>query len=779
MQPRLEAGSSNNSAECRADGAERALSTTDGSRRPGTDFCWVPVHTNADEIVSAGSLNAKGYTAGNNLFEGLGSDSPKQGGVLSLAVRRIQAKLEVGSRSDPLEREADQAAERVLNIADGNREFHSEVPIQRRTGSSASILTPSGRLSHAEVPQSPQAQTGRNQAPVSGAAPAMVEHVLRQPGEPLDARTEAFFQTRFGFDFSGVRLHTNADAIASARSLNAKAYTAGNNVVVGRGGLGAVPSNSRLLAHELAHVVQQARGFTLIQRDGPEPPAEERPSAEEKTPPKDTRKGTLISAIVINLQTARVAFLTNQGPPIRGDVSTDLDPGSYTVKPDRANQNWVFSPAPARGGLRFTVALEGALPWTLSYPDTVPVQVGAGLTEEGEHSLVSSQNSLLDLIDGKDYKGAFALLAGLSDVDLADLLNSLKTNHEDAVMLLLTHFKAGVGDPASNTRLLIALEAMEWDQSKLFVDTFTRFYVDPTSFTRDKEREKAGKWNIKIFFSYGGLTPERAILIYADDIGDGSTKSKGLPKYGTGGLLYPDALNRGNTPRMWQAKKDVIAKIEEQNYEFIFTSWAVTEQVLGLVQLGQALIVATLPGATTGGAASAVNTRGGASARAGAGGSTEPEVGTPKPPQGTVDAPPAAAGQTPARATPPTNVRETGFGGYRATWKGDQRALIAFEPEGKGVNVTDVFRGGQPPRTGGQMLADSLKAAGHGRPSTIKISGIINEPTVEALAKGTPPRDTVLGGTLSSSVDELGGRITNWSSGETRGKPWIAATVVY
>jgi outer membrane protein OmpA-like peptidoglycan-associated protein len=82
--------------------------------------------------------------------------------------------------------------------------------------------------------------------------------VLRRPGRPLDAAARAFFEPRFGQDFSRVRVHTDALAAESARALDALAYVVGRHVVFGagqyapRGGTG-----QRLLAHELAHVVQQ------------------------------------------------------------------------------------------------------------------------------------------------------------------------------------------------------------------------------------------------------------------------------------------------------------------------------------------------------------------------------------------------------------------------------------------------------------------------------------------------------------------------------------------
>ena len=88
--------------------------------------------------------------------------------------------------------------------------------------------------------------------------PPIVNEVLRSPGQPLDAQMRAFFEPRFGHDFSRVRVHTDAKAAESARTVNALAYTFGENVVFGSGQLRLeTHAGQRLLAHELAHVVQQ------------------------------------------------------------------------------------------------------------------------------------------------------------------------------------------------------------------------------------------------------------------------------------------------------------------------------------------------------------------------------------------------------------------------------------------------------------------------------------------------------------------------------------------
>jgi Domain of unknown function (DUF4157) len=89
-------------------------------------------------------------------------------------------------------------------------------------------------------------------------APPIVHEVLRSPGQPLDRQTRSFFEPRFGHDFSKVRVHTDARANESARAVNALAYTVGREVVFGRDQCSpSTPAGRKLIAHELAHVLQQ------------------------------------------------------------------------------------------------------------------------------------------------------------------------------------------------------------------------------------------------------------------------------------------------------------------------------------------------------------------------------------------------------------------------------------------------------------------------------------------------------------------------------------------
>ena len=90
-------------------------------------------------------------------------------------------------------------------------------------------------------------------------APPIVHDVLRSPGQPLDTATRAFFEPRFGHDFSKVRVHADSNAAASARDVDALAYTVGNRIVFNHSQYApASASGRKLLAHELTHVVQQS-----------------------------------------------------------------------------------------------------------------------------------------------------------------------------------------------------------------------------------------------------------------------------------------------------------------------------------------------------------------------------------------------------------------------------------------------------------------------------------------------------------------------------------------
>jgi Domain of unknown function (DUF4157) len=115
----------------------------------------------------------------------------------------------------------------------------------RRKGTDATVLRRLQR--RADKPDADQIE-----------APGIVHEVLRSSGQPLARQTRAFFEPRFGHEFSRVRVHADAQANASARAVNALAYTVGNHVAFAGGRYAPETAEGRqLLAHELTHVVQQ------------------------------------------------------------------------------------------------------------------------------------------------------------------------------------------------------------------------------------------------------------------------------------------------------------------------------------------------------------------------------------------------------------------------------------------------------------------------------------------------------------------------------------------
>lgn len=96
-------------------------------------------------------------------------------------------------------------------------------------------------------------------ATVNGVPPLVLD-VLHKSGQPLDVDTRAFMESRFGHDFSQVRIHTDAASAQSAEVLNARAYTVGRNVVFAADAYRPHSREGRvLIAHELTHVIQQGR----------------------------------------------------------------------------------------------------------------------------------------------------------------------------------------------------------------------------------------------------------------------------------------------------------------------------------------------------------------------------------------------------------------------------------------------------------------------------------------------------------------------------------------
>jgi hypothetical protein len=154
----------------------------------------------------------------------------------------LQTKLTINQPGDRYEQEADRVADAIVNAKITGR------PPISSSGSGSAV----------------QRQEPANE--VFG-APPIVDEVLQSPGQPLDVATRELMETQFGYDFSRVRVHANAQAAESAQAVNAHAYTIANHLVFDTGRFSPrTIQGQKLLAHELTHVVQQERLPAAIYR---------------------------------------------------------------------------------------------------------------------------------------------------------------------------------------------------------------------------------------------------------------------------------------------------------------------------------------------------------------------------------------------------------------------------------------------------------------------------------------------------------------------------------
>ena len=228
---------------------------------------------------------------------------------------RCQARsgLRIGDASDPAEREADAMAERVLTppasvgVTPGpGAMLQRKCATCEREGEDED-----GGLRRREA--SSTRSRGEDEF-----APATVHDVLRSSGSPLTGDTRAYFETRFGRDFSAVRVHTDGPAARSARDVNALAYTVGRDIVFAAGRFApATQEGRRLLAHELTHVVQQGRAPARAEAGG--------------LPPARAQAATMRSSPASTLQRAGDPAAIPAGLRCPTDLSTGRPTGTDIV----------------------------------------------------------------------------------------------------------------------------------------------------------------------------------------------------------------------------------------------------------------------------------------------------------------------------------------------------------------------------------------------------------------------------------------------------------------
>jgi Domain of unknown function (DUF4157) len=156
--------------------------------------------------------------------------------------RKLQAKMTIGATDDVYEQEAEQVADQVMRMAApptevGLRRSASGVDIRRRVPDDHSVSA-----SEADI------------------------QISQEGGQSLSSETKTFMQPRFGIDFGHVRLHSDEHAHQTAAQIQARAFTYGSHIWLGKG---ESEQDKHLMAHELTHVVQQGAAMAAEDKQGP------------------------------------------------------------------------------------------------------------------------------------------------------------------------------------------------------------------------------------------------------------------------------------------------------------------------------------------------------------------------------------------------------------------------------------------------------------------------------------------------------------------------------
>ncbi len=177
--------------------------------------------------------------------------------AFELAHNTVQPPLKVGSVDDPLELEAERFADETC------------------CGDELPGASPSSERGHTTNKPPVQRQPGTRRHAHDGGA---VHDLAFGEGRPLDAAQRAYFEPRMGRDLAGVRIHTDNHAARTAEQLGARAFTVGPEIAF-------APTEyrpetrpgQRLLAHEIAHVIQQGTADPAVVRRQPSPKPTELP----------------------------------------------------------------------------------------------------------------------------------------------------------------------------------------------------------------------------------------------------------------------------------------------------------------------------------------------------------------------------------------------------------------------------------------------------------------------------------------------------------------------
>jgi pyrrolidone-carboxylate peptidase len=167
----------------------------------------------------------------------------------------LQFKLSVGTPDDPFEKEADTMADSVMRMP-------AESIVQRKCTQCEE--EEKARMKPLASSITPFIQTKSNgEGSASDAVSSQISS-SRGNGSQMDRETKTFMESRFGTDFSNVKIHNGKESVQMSSELNAKAFTVGSDIYFNEGQYNTGSESGRhLLAHELTHTLQQGASSTF------------------------------------------------------------------------------------------------------------------------------------------------------------------------------------------------------------------------------------------------------------------------------------------------------------------------------------------------------------------------------------------------------------------------------------------------------------------------------------------------------------------------------------
>lgn len=187
----------------------------------------------------------------------------------------IQPKLKINGSGDHYEREADSIAHQVMNMTTPSlqrkcsrcgimeEEHIQRKPLVEKISPMNYNSTAQRKCAKCEEEEEQVLQTKSKGYSAVHDSSALISQIQQNKGrgQPLHNDTRSFMESRFGTDFSQVRIHSNRIAQTMNREINAKAFTVGKDIYFNEGQYQPnSDSGKHLLAHELTHVVQQSDG---------------------------------------------------------------------------------------------------------------------------------------------------------------------------------------------------------------------------------------------------------------------------------------------------------------------------------------------------------------------------------------------------------------------------------------------------------------------------------------------------------------------------------------